>query len=105
MGKIICAIFCGILAIACLIIGVMSFREKGFLFNNAYIWASKTERETMDKRPHYRQSAIVFALLAAVFVCITLECVLLADWLWLPIGVLSGAALVYAIASSTKNTK
>lgn len=105
MGKIICAIFCGILAIGCSIISVMSFREKGFLFNNAYIWASKTERETMDKRPHYRQSAIVFALLAAVFVCITLECVLLADWLWLPIGVLSGAALVYAIASSTKNTK
>lgn len=105
MGKIICAIFCGILAIGCLFISVMSFREKGFLFNNAYIWASKTERETMDKKPHYRQSAIVFALLAAVFVCIALECVLLADWLWLPIGVLSGAALVYAIASSTKNTK
>lgn len=105
MGKIICAIFCGILAIGCLIISVMSFREKGFLFNNAYIWASKTERETMDKKPHYRQSAIVFALLAAVFVCIALECVLLADWLWLPVGALSGAALVYAIASSTKSTK
>ncbi len=77
MGKIICAVFCGILAIACLVISVMSFAEKGFLFNNAYIWASKKERETMDKRPHYRQSAIVFALLAAVFACITLECVVL----------------------------
>ena len=33
---------------------VRSFMEKGVLFNNAYIYASKQEREKMNKKPHYR---------------------------------------------------
>ena len=45
---------------------VRSFMEKGFLFNNAYIYASKQEREKMNKKPHYRQSAIVFLLIGLV---------------------------------------
>ena len=31
------------------------FKEKGFLLNNAYLFASKEEREEMDKKSHYRQ--------------------------------------------------
>ena len=46
---------------------VRSFMEKGFLFNNAYIYASKQERAKMNKKPHYRQSAIVFLLLGLIF--------------------------------------
>ncbi|EFF68226.1 hypothetical protein BUTYVIB_01494 [Eshraghiella crossota DSM 2876] len=30
------------------------------MFNNAYIFASKQERETMNKKPHYKQSGICF---------------------------------------------
>ena len=66
MTEIVCAIICGILALIALVISVRSFKEKGFLFNNAYIWASKQEREQMNKKPHYRQSAIAFALIAAI---------------------------------------
>ncbi len=102
MAELIWAIICGVLAIACLIISAMSFKEKGFLFNNAYIWASKQEREKLDKKPHYRQFAIAFALCAAVFVFMALECVLLTGWLWLIVGLLAIALLVYAIASSVK---
>jgi len=104
MAETICAIVCGVLAIVSAIISIRSFMEKGFLFNNAYIWASKQEREKMDKKPHYRQSAIAFAIITAVFVCMALECVLLTGWLWIAVGVLSVSVLVYAIASSVKST-
>lgn len=108
VGEVICveeiisAIVCGMLSIVSLIISVRSFREKGFLFNNAYIWASKRERARMDKRPHYRQSAIVFALMAALFLCMALECVLQTRWLWIVEGGIAVAVLGYAMASSVR---
>ena len=50
MGNIIgCIILC-IIAIACFVFSCLQFKEKGFLLNNAYIYASKQERETMDKK-------------------------------------------------------
>ncbi len=102
MAEILCAMAGGIFAVICLIISIMSFMEKGFLFNNAYIWASKQEREKMDKKPHYRQSAIIFALLTAVFLCDAVECVLRTGWLWIVAGAVTIAALVYGIVSSAK---
>lgn len=101
----ICAVVCGLLAAVCAVISVMQFKERGFLFNNAYIWASKQERETMDKAPHYRQSGIAFALIAALFVAMALECVLSTGWLWIAAGLLAAAVLVYAIASAAKEQK
>lgn len=85
-----------------MIIIIRTFKEKGFLFNNAYIWASKKERESMDKRPYYHQSAVVFALLTAVFLCMAIDCVLLTGWLWIVGIVIAVATLVYAIVSSMK---
>lgn len=104
MTEIIGAIVCGILSVISLIISIRSFNEKGFLFNSAYIWASKQEKESMDKKPYYRQSAIVFSLLVVVFLCMVIECVILTGWLWIVVGVIAVAALVYAIASSIKET-
>lgn len=49
-GYIIGAIILGIMAIACFVISYLQFNERGFLFNNAYIFASKQERETIEKR-------------------------------------------------------
>ncbi|MBQ7009494.1 MAG: DUF3784 domain-containing protein, partial [Ruminococcus sp.] len=34
---------------------------------NAYIWASKQERESMNKKTYYRQSAVIFLLLSLIF--------------------------------------
>ena len=102
MKEIIWAIVSGILMVISLIISIRAFKEKGFLFNNAYIWASKKERESMDKRPYYRQSAVVFALLTAVFLCMAIDGVLLTGWLWIVGIVIAVAALIYAIVSSMK---
>lgn len=80
----------------------MSFKEKGFLFNNAYIWASKQERKTMNKKPHYRQTAIAFTMITAVFLCTAIECILSTGWLWIVVGGICFILLVYAIKSSIK---
>ena len=102
MGELAGAIICAVLALACFIISVMQFKEKGFLFNNAYIWASQQEREKMDKKSHYRQSGIVFALCAALFFSMALACILPVGWLRIVTGALTAAALVYAVISSIK---
>ncbi len=91
------AIIWGVLALACLIISIMQFDEKGFLFNKAYIWASKQERRTMDKKPYYRQSGIAFSLCTAVFLVMAIESVFATGWLWLVVGAIAISLLVYAI--------
>lgn len=95
-------IICCVLAAIFAIISALQFCQKGFVFNNAYIWATKKERETMDKKPHYRQSAIVFALCAALFLSMAAESAFTTGWLWLLTGALAGAVLVFAVVSSAK---
>ncbi|MDE7211643.1 MAG: DUF3784 domain-containing protein, partial [Lachnospiraceae bacterium] len=58
MKEIVTAIILLAMGIGALAISVRSFQEKGFLLNNAYLYASKKERENMEKKPHYRQTAI-----------------------------------------------
>ena len=100
MATIIIAGILGVIAVICFIISYRQFHEKGFLFNNAYIYASKKERETMDKSPHYRQSGIVFALIGLVFLINTLVLIYPVRWLFrLVIGIIV-ITLVYAVASS-----
>ena len=101
--KILFSFFvCLILAIISLAISILSFHEKGFLFNNAYVWASKVEREKMDKKPHYRQTAIVFGLMALLFLCIAFEVLLRTGWLWSAVCVIGVIMIGYAIVSSVK---
>ena len=100
MGKIIGTIILGVIAIACFIFSYLQFQEKGFLFNNAYIYASKQERENMDKTPHYKQSGIVFVFIGIIFLINAIVIILQTGWLiFLVIGV-AIVAIVYAIVSS-----
>ena len=87
---------------------VRSFMEKGFLFNNAYIYASKQEREKMNKKPHYRQSAIVFLLLGLIFLLNTIAVLLKVNWIFYIVVVVVMITIIYAIVSSIiidKNNK
>jgi len=88
------------LSIFLFFLSVRSFMEKGFLFNNAYIYAPKQEREKMNKKPHYRQSAIVFLLLGLSFLLNALSVLLKVNWFsYIGIAVVI-LTLVYAIVSS-----
>ena len=87
---------------------VRSLMEKGFLFNNAYIYASKQEREKMNKKPHYRQSAIVFLLLGIIFLLLALAVLLETYWISFVGVAVVIITLIYAIVSSItieKNNK
>ena len=56
-----------IIAAILAVVSIRSFQNKGFLFNNAYIYASKEERGKMDKKPYYRQSAISHSIRSLAF--------------------------------------
>ena len=76
-----------------------SFMEKGFLFNNAYIYASKQEREKMNKKPYYRQSAIVFLMFGIVFLLLALAVLLEAYWISFVCMAVVLMTLIYAVVS------
>ncbi len=99
---IVPAIVLGGITIILLVIGILSFQEKGILLNNAYLFAAKQEREKMDRRPYYRRSAVVFSLLAAAFLCLTLEAAFLTGWLWIAAAAICIGAIVYAVKSSIR---
>jgi len=102
MEKTIVAIIIGLIAVASFIISILQFKEKGFLFNNAYIWASKEERQRMDRRPHYRQSGVVFSLIGILFLLLALEVLLDAGWLLYAFWGVVILTVVYAVVSSIK---
>lgn len=108
MTDIITAIILIAISIFAFVISIRSFMEKGFLFNNAYIYASKQERENMNRKPHYRQSAIVFLLIGLIFLLNALSVMLKANWIFYPVIAVVIITVIYAIASSIlieKNNK
>lgn len=87
------------------VFGVRSLCGKGFLFNNAYIWASQKEREKMDKKPYYKQTGIVFILIGVMIVLFGLDVLFKTGWIWLVsigFGLLIG---IYAIISTIRIEK
>ena len=99
-SEIITVIVVFVIAVVLAVISYRSFKNRGVLFNNAYLFASKEERETMDKKPHYKQSAIVFLLLSVVFIVIGLSIVFNDSRINLIEIPLIIGVLVYAIISS-----
>ena len=89
----------------CAFISARQFAGKGFLFNNAYIWASKEERARMDKKPYYRQSAIVFCLISVTFLVLGISVILhnrIIQLMEIPLII---GTLIYAVVSSVRIEK
>lgn len=89
-----------IISIVAFILSIRSFREKGFLFNNAYLYASEQERNNMDKKSHYRQSAIVFLLIGVIFLLNAIEVLVNSGWIFYIVIAAIVITIIYAIASS-----
>lgn len=102
MEEIVTAIILLAMGIGALAISIRSFQEKGFLLNNAYLYASKKERENMDKKPHYWQTAIVSLLAGIALLLGAVAFISGSGWvLYIAAGVLA-AMMVYAIVSSAR---
>jgi len=101
-GILITAIAVFLLAGGLFFLGIRQLLERGYLLNNAWIYASAKEREAMNKKPYYRQSGIVFCLLGLLFTVIGLSVILQEDWLlWLGAAPAVGA-VAYAILSTVQ---
>ena len=103
---ILCMFFLA-LSTGSFVISCFQFKEKGFLFNNAYLWATQEGRKRMDgdsesKKPYYRQSG--FAFLFIGMICLILAAYIATGWTWLYFVFILAAiiAVVYAVVSSVK---
>ena len=98
--EIILAIIIFSLAIFALIMSVLQFLEKGVPFNNAYLYASKSEREKMDKKPLYRQSGVVLLMIFFIFLTLGLNLITKKMIFIVAEYILLAAVFVYAIVST-----
>lgn len=105
IAEIVTVVFVFLLSAAAFVLGGFQWAQKGPLLNNAWIYASEKERAEMDKKPHYRQSAVVFFLLGGVF--LTDGFYVLTDLAWFRIAsfVLIGIALIFVVVSSVVTAK
>ena len=102
MGNVFGAVILGLISVMCFVFSYLQFHEKGFLFNNAYIYASKQERENMDKKPHYKQSGIVFLFIGIIFLLTTIDMLIQTSWLFYLIILVAVIAIIYAVVSSIR---
>ena len=93
------------LAVFMFTLSILSFCNKGTLLNNAYLYASEKERKTMNKKPYYRQSAVVFLLIGLVFICNGAEVLWQIDFLFYIALFFIFTAILYAILSSIQIEK
>lgn len=83
-----------------ILLGVMQLMQKGPLINNAWLYANEERRRTMNKKPYYIQSGIVFLLIGAAFGLIGMFCVTKEKAFLYAEYAVMGIVLVYAVASS-----
>jgi len=103
--SIVSAVITLSIAAASFVIAYRHSKEKGFVWNNAYIYASKEEREERDWKAEYKQSKVVFVMIGIMFSIFTVEIITGWDWLmFVGIG-LAVIAIIYAIASSMNGKK
>ena len=102
MSEIIMGIVVLILSLIAFVISILSFMQKGFMFNNAYIYATKEERKKMNKKPYYRQTAITFLLIGIIFLLLGINIFLKISWLSYVSIILAVVTLIYSIVSTVK---
>lgn len=95
-------ILCLILATAAYILSICQFKEKGIPLNNSYLYASKEERSKMNKKPYYRQSAIILGIIGIIFTLFAIQLITSLDQIFYFIIVVLAIITAYAIVSSIK---
>lgn len=99
-SEIILTVIMFVCAAVSFVFSVLQFMEKGPLLNNAWFYASKDERCKMNRKPYYRQSAIVLLFLFFVFLSVGLNLITKRLIFLIIEYVLLAAVFFYAIAST-----
>ncbi|MDE6852420.1 MAG: DUF3784 domain-containing protein [Lachnospiraceae bacterium] len=96
----IATIICLLLAIAFYAAGYFQLREKGLLLNNAYLFASREERQKLNKKPYYRQSGITFCLIGTLFLLDAVHIITERPGTLYPVAATALITAVYALVST-----
>ena len=93
------------MSVGSLVFSILSFMGKDIILDNAYIKASKEDREKMDKKAYRTQSGIVFIFVFLVSLCNLLRFILhieIFTYIALSLGMIG---IIYAIVSHYKLKK
>lgn len=93
------------LTIGSLVFSILGFIGKDIILDDAYIKASKEEREKMDKKAYRLQGAIIFLFLFAITLCNLLRAVLHLAWFTYVAFAIGAIGIIYAIISHYKIKK
>lgn len=85
--------------VASLVFSLLGFAGKNIILDDAYLKASKEERETMDKNAYRIQGAIIFLFIFAVTLCNLLRAVLHLPWLTYAAAAIGVVGIVYTVIS------
>ena len=105
MVEIVASCIFFLLAVVLLFMGLRSWQCRGLLLNNAYLHASQKQREQMDKKPYYRQTAVSFWMLSVVFLLDGFATLLQASWISYIVYTFILLTIAYAIVSSVLITR
>ena len=105
VGRIVVSVLMFLGAAFMFVIALRQLACKGCCFNNAYIYASKKEREERDFTPYYKQSGRVLLLVSSVFVFNGLYALTGLWYFTAAAAAVMAAAVVYAVASSARMEK
>lgn len=97
---LVLAIILFAIAAAAFVISIFQFAGKGFLLNNAYLYATKSEREQMNKRPYYLQSGVIIAMVGIVFVLLGIEVATQLSWMSYLVVIVVALLAVFTLVSS-----
>ena len=89
------------ISLVCFVISVLSFLQKGYLFNNVYIGASKEQKETMNKKPYYLQSGVIFFILGIIFLLDGFDIIFETNWIFIIVISLIIITIIYTLVSSS----
>lgn len=89
-----------IASIVSFVVSYRSFKEKGYCINNVYIYASKKEREIMNKSPIYKQREVVFLAIGINFLSVALSYYTKSPIFDFIVGIMIVFLIIYAIISS-----
>ena len=94
-----------VMAVVSLIFSVLGFMGKDMILDDAYIKASKEEREKMDKKAYGLQGSIIFLFLFVITLCNILRAVLHIPLFTYAAFVIGVIGIAYAIISHYKLKK
>lgn len=104
-SRIIAGSISSLIAFALGIYVSFTFRGKGSIFSNTYLWLSKEEQKKADKKAEYKLVSVIFSCLAGVFVLLALYSFTLWSWAYILMWVVIAFTIIYAIADTVKTLR